>query len=90
MTTLMTNYTQIMFSVNLAQAKARLSEILDKAEEGQEVVITRRGKAVAQVSAISCPKKPVPLEKLAVFRDKISPQGRPSCETLRELRDESW
>ncbi len=79
-----------MLSVNLAQAKARLSEILDKVEAGQEVVITRRGKAVAQVSAISRPKKPVPLKKLAVFRDKISPQSRPSGEALREIRDESW
>ncbi len=79
-----------MFSVNLAQAKARLSEILDKVEAGQDVVITRRGKAVAQVSAISRPKKPVPLENLAIFRDRISPQNRPSAEILREMRDKSW
>ena len=38
-----------MVTVNLAQAKARLSELLDKVEAGQEVVITRRGKAVAVV-----------------------------------------
>ncbi|MCY4051406.1 MAG: type II toxin-antitoxin system prevent-host-death family antitoxin [Gammaproteobacteria bacterium] len=78
-----------MFSVNLAQAKARLSEIMDKVEAGQEVVITRRGKAVAQISATSSPKKSVPLEKLAIFRDGISLQDSPSGETLRELRDES-
>jgi prevent-host-death family protein len=33
-------------------AKARLSEILDKFSEGQEVVITRDGKAVAKVVPI--------------------------------------
>ena len=30
-----------MVTVNLAQAKARLSELLDQVEAGQEVVITR-------------------------------------------------
>ena len=35
-----------MDTVDLAQAKARLSELLDKVEAGQEVLITRRGKAV--------------------------------------------
>ncbi|MCE2481449.1 MAG: type II toxin-antitoxin system prevent-host-death family antitoxin [Alphaproteobacteria bacterium] len=31
-----------MVTVNLAQAKAGLSELLDKVEAGQEVAITRR------------------------------------------------
>ena len=48
-----------MVTVNLAQAKARLSELLDKVEAGQEVVITRRGKAVAHLSAAIGPKKPL-------------------------------
>ena len=34
-------------TVNLAQAKARLSELLDKVENGEAVVITRRGRPVA-------------------------------------------
>ena len=79
-----------MLTVNLAQAKARLSEILDKVEAGQEVVITRRGKAIAQVSAISGPRKPLPLEELAAFRATMPRQSRPSTEILREMRDEGW
>ena len=79
-----------MLTVNLAQAKARLSEILDKVEAGQEVVITRRGKAIAQVSAISGPAKPLPLEELAAFRATMPRQSRSSTEILRELRDEGW
>lgn len=79
-----------MLTVNLAQAKAHLSEILDKVEAGQDVVITRWGKAVAQVSAISGPKKPVPLEELAAFRATMPRQSRPSTEILREMRDEGW
>ena len=36
-----------VITVNLAQAKARLSELLDKVEHGESVVITRHGRAVA-------------------------------------------
>ena len=54
-----------MVTVNLARAKARLSELLDKVEEGQEVVITRRGRPVARLSPAACSQKPLPLRELA-------------------------
>lgn len=71
----MTNFVVIrlaMLTVNLAQAKARLSELLDKVELGEEVVITRHGKAVAHIRPAFPPKKPLPLEKLAAFRARAS------------------
>ncbi len=77
-----------MVTVNLAQAKARLSELLNKVEAGQEVVITRRGKAVAHLSAAVRPKKPLPLQKLAGFRATMPRLRRPAAELLREARDE--
>ena len=77
-----------MVTVNLAQAKARLSELLDKVEAGQEVVITRRGRAVAHLSAAARPKKPLPLRELAGFRAAMPRLHRPSAELLREVRDE--
>ena len=77
-----------MVTVNLAQAKARLSELLDKVEAGQEVVITRRGKAVAHLSAVAGPKKPLPLRELAGFRAAMPRLRRPAAELLREVRDE--
>ena len=57
-----------MVTVGMAQAKVRLGEFLDKVEAGQEVVIARRGKAVAHLSAAVRPKKPLPLQDLAGFR----------------------
>lgn len=36
-------------SYNVAQAKTHLSEILEQVEEGEEIVLTRRGKPVARV-----------------------------------------
>ena len=38
-----------MLEVATFDAKNRLSELLDKVERGEEVVITRRGKAVARL-----------------------------------------
>jgi prevent-host-death family protein len=38
-----------MVSYNVAEAKAHLSEILERVEAGQEVLLTRRGKPVARL-----------------------------------------
>ncbi len=77
-----------MDTVCLAQAKTRLSELLDKVEAGQEVVITRRSKSLAQLSPAVGPKKPLPLGELAGFRASMPPLQRPTTDLLREARDE--
>ena len=77
-----------MATVNLAQAKARLSELLDKVEAGQDILITRRGNAVAHLSAAIQPKKPLPLQDLAEFRAGMPKLRRPAADLLREMRDE--
>jgi len=38
-----------MVQVTVAEAKAQLSSLLDAVEAGQAVVITRRGKAIAEL-----------------------------------------
>lgn len=78
-----------MVTINLAQAKAHLSELLDKVEAGEEVVITRHGRAVAHISPASRPKRPLQLKELAEFRAAMPRLRRPSAELLREARDES-
>ena len=60
-----------MLTVNLAHAKAHLSELLDKVEAGEEVVITRHGKPVAHMRQAVPPKKPLDLEALAALRAKL-------------------
>ncbi len=42
-----------MDEVGLFEAKNKLSELVDRAERGEEVVITRRGKAVAKLVPIA-------------------------------------
>ncbi len=79
-----------MLTVNLAHAKAHLSELLDKVEAGEEVVITRHGRATARLQPVLRPKRPLAeaLDELAAFRAKLPPQKRSSAELLREMRDE--
>lgn len=44
-----------MSSVGVFEAKAKLSELIDQALAGKEVVITRHGRVVARIVAESAP-----------------------------------
>lgn len=77
-----------MLSVSLAQAKARLSELMDRVEAGEEVIITRHGRAVAQIVPPVRPKQPLSPDRLSAFRATIPRLRRPSVELIREQRDE--
>lgn len=77
-----------MVTVNLAHAKAHLSELLDKVEAGEDVLITRRGRAVAHISPVARLKTQLRLKDLAEFRATMPRLRRPSAELLREARDE--
>ncbi len=79
---------EAMVTVNLVQAKAHLSELLDKVEAGEEVIITRHGRAVAHIHSVSRPKHPLRLDDLAAFRATMPRQRASSAELLREARDE--
>ena len=76
-----------MVTVSVVDAKAQLSELLDKVEGGEDVVITRHGRPVARLSAASKKKKPVP--DLSAFRAKMPRMKQSSAKILRQLRDES-
>jgi antitoxin (DNA-binding transcriptional repressor) of toxin-antitoxin stability system len=53
-----------MQTVNIHEAKTNLSKLIERAENGEEVVIARAGKPVATLSAFA-PKK----------KNKIAPPG---------------
>ncbi|MHB1354172.1 MAG: type II toxin-antitoxin system Phd/YefM family antitoxin [Thiobacillus sp.] len=75
-----------MSTVTLAEAKTHLSHLLDQVEAGQEVVITRRGRAIARITAVEKPKQPV--KSLAEFRSRMPRWRKSSAELLRDMRDE--
>lgn len=77
-----------MLTVTLAQAKAQLSELLNKVEAGEEVTVTRRGRPVAEIRPLKKKLEPLPLEELAALRARMPSLSKPSVELLREMRDE--
>jgi prevent-host-death family protein len=88
MTSFMVKSEDAVVTVNVAQAKAHLSKLLDKVESGEEVIITRRGKPVAHIRQAVPPKRPLPLEKLAAFRAHMPHWRRDSATLVREMRDD--
>ncbi len=74
-----------MRSMNLTDAKARLSELVSRAESGQETVITRRGQPVARLAPIDVPKKA--FSSQAKFRATLPKSRKPAAEMIRKLRD---
>lgn len=47
--------------VNVHQAKTQLSKLLDQIERGEEIIIARRGKPIAKLSAVEehlAPRQP--------------------------------
>lgn len=78
-----------MDSVNLAEAKARLSELVARAAEGETVQITRRGKPVAQITPIQKPRKPIDIALLRAVTDSMPMQKESAGEFIRRMRDDS-
>jgi prevent-host-death family protein len=79
-----------MQTVSVADAKARLSEILAKIESGAEIIITRRGHPVAKLSSIKGPRKPIDFKALDALRARQRGRGIPSVQLIRRMRDEKY
>lgn len=77
-----------MRRVNLAEAKAHLSELVERAAAGEPVCITRRGKPVAQISAVTLPHKPIDVAVLRAVTDAMPMQPESAGEFVRRMRDE--
>lgn len=81
-----------MESINLADAKARLSEIVDRAEAGESIDITRRGKLAARIvpPGGDTPRKPLDIEALRALRASLPYQEQSAADLIRQMRDEGY
>lgn len=77
-----------MGNVNLAEAKAHLSELVERAAAGDTVCIVRRGKPVAQLTPIGFPRKPIDLGALRMLTKSMPRQEEPARKFVRRMRDE--
>lgn len=76
-----------MIAISLAEAKAHLSELIDRVEAGETVEITRRGKRVARVTAAAQPRKPVDIAALEALAAAMPPQSESAADLVRAMRD---
>ena len=75
-----------MKTVSVAEAKARLSALLDAAEAGEAITITRHGRPVARLTAATQPIQP--WQSLADLRARLSPLRGSSADLINDMREE--
>jgi prevent-host-death family protein len=76
-----------MAAINLADAKAHLSELVDRVEAGDSIEITRRGKAVALLTPAARPRKPIDATLLGALTSAMPPQPQAAADLVRTMRD---
>ncbi len=80
--------------ISVSEAKAQLTELVRRAEAGEEVVLTRHGKEIVRLTPISRPAL-TPEERLAAIREiskRAAAEATPGPDAARSqdfLYDES-
>lgn len=74
-----------MLEINVKEARQRFRELLDRVEQGEEIVVLRHGKAVARMLSPDAEGNRLP--KLDALRRSIASSGTPAHELVREDRD---
>ena len=69
----------------IKQAREALPELVRLAEAGEEIVITRQGRAVAR--PVGAPRAPKALPTLMEFRRSLGRDGTPAVQLVREERN---
>jgi prevent-host-death family protein len=77
-----------VITVSLADAKAHLSELVERAAAGEAVCITRRGKPVAQITAVDTRRKRIDVAVLRAITDTMPVQPETARDFIRRMRDE--
>lgn len=74
--------------INARDARQRFSELLDLAESGEAIIVTRHGKPAVRLVAERAGRVRQPLPDLTEFRDSIAMDGSLTRTLLDERRDE--
>ncbi len=80
-----------MERINLADAKARLSEIVDRVEAGESIEIVRRGKPAARLVPPEKKREwePVDTDMLRALHAKMPVQTESAGDFIRRMRDDA-
>jgi prevent-host-death family protein len=77
-----------MVAIPLADAKAQLSELVDRVQAGDAIEITRRGKPVARLTAIAKPRKRIDAASLRSLTSDMPDQSIEAADLIRSMRDD--
>jgi prevent-host-death family protein len=77
-----------MSTISVADAKAHLSELIDRVEAGDTIIITRRGKLVAQLTTAVQPRKRIDITMLQAVTATMPPQAQGAADLVRSMRDD--
>lgn len=58
-----------METVNIHEAKTRLSQLVDKAAAGEDVVVSRNGKPLVRITRLEVPKRRI---RFGVLKGKLA------------------
>ncbi|WP_174284979.1 type II toxin-antitoxin system Phd/YefM family antitoxin [Sphingomonas bacterium] len=78
-----------MEAVNLADAKARLSELVARVEAGETVSITKRGKPVVRLVAEMPEHATIDIDELQRLTRGMTMQEESAGDLMRRVRDEA-
>ncbi len=74
-------------TISLASAKARLSELAERAAAGESILITKRGKAVVRLSRATKAKEPIDASALRAVTD--AQRNSAGEDFMRRIRDDA-
>lgn len=72
--------------VNVKEARSKLSNLLDRTEKGEEIMIVRRGKKVARLVPVENSRRCLP--DLSEFRRSMVIKGKSLGKTVLEERNQ--
>jgi prevent-host-death family protein len=73
-----------MTIVSIKEARANISQLVDKAEQGEQIIVTRNGRKVAVIHGF--PSRGQKLPPQGDFRATIKCHGSPLSTTVMENR----
>jgi prevent-host-death family protein len=82
-----------MARYSVAEAKNNLPKLLDLALKGEEVVITRRGEPIVDLTAHRAKAEPKPIDVDWIVRHQVKPKTDApfnSADLIRQMRDEGY
>jgi prevent-host-death family protein len=74
-------------AVSMTEARTHLSRLLRRAEAGETVIISRRGKEVARLLPPEPARRPIDLEMLRELTEGMPMSDVPAGEFIRQMRD---